>query len=123
MKILNRSHTSVLKTISWWEYNRLIYNLYMLIIGLLSFFVGYITIPFVYILIGLSLNLVYTISWLAELLFIRPIKSDRITSIYTRSFILIYYAYSTVSVLLYIHFPALLDWAVMLWMPNDSVSR
>lgn len=116
MNLLKRNTTTVLKTIRWWELNRIFYNCYMLIIGFLSFFIGYVSIPVIYIFIGLGLNMLFTTSWVGELLFIRPYKSSKVTRIYTKTFILIFYGYSTISVLLYIFVPELLDWSIDLWI-------
>ena len=51
----------------WWESRRLWYNLLMIVFGLLSFMISFITIPAYYILIGLSLNLYYTLGWILEI--------------------------------------------------------
>lgn len=116
MKLLNRNNTTVLKTIGWWELNRVLYNVYMLFIGFLSFFIGYVTIPVLYIFIGIGLNILFTASWVGELLFIRPLQSNKATSIYTWAFLLFFYTYSTVSVLLYSYVPELLQWSIDLWI-------
>lgn len=116
MKFLNRNNTTVLRTIGWWELNRIAYNILMLFVGFLSFFIGYVTIPVIYIFIGLSLNILFTASWIGELAFVRPMKSDKATRIYTKVFILIFYGYSIISVLFYIYVPQLLDWTIDIWI-------
>ncbi|QCK15643.1 hypothetical protein DCC35_13265 [Mangrovivirga cuniculi] len=116
MKLFKRKTTTILGTIGWWEKNRIVYNIYMLFIGFLSFFIGYITIPLIYILIGLTLNIIFTFSWIGELIFIRHFKSRKLTLKYTRFFIFIFYGFSTLSVLSYSFLPELLDWSIDLWL-------
>lgn len=58
----------------WWELRRIPYNIIMCFVGLASFYVGYVTIPLVYMMIGLMLNVGYTFCWIVELLFRRQIK-------------------------------------------------
>ncbi|CAN5704743.1 hypothetical protein BH11BAC3_BH11BAC3_25770 [soil metagenome] len=55
--------------ILWWELRRILYNTAMYFIGLLSFYISYVTIPLVYLAIGLVLNIFYTFGWMTELLF------------------------------------------------------
>lgn len=105
-----------MRTIGWWELNRVVYNVYMLVIAFLSFFIGFVTIPLIYLLIGLSLNILFTISWIGELLFIRPFHSDRLTRIYTIAFVLVFYGYSTIGVLFYIAVPDMLHWMIDIWI-------
>ena len=62
--------------ILWWELRRTPYNVIMYFIGLLSFKIGYVTIPLVYIIIGLGLNVLYTFGWMIELLFINRLKEE-----------------------------------------------
>lgn len=40
----------------------------MYLVGMGSFYVGYVTIPLVYLIIALGLNLVYTLNWPLEML-------------------------------------------------------
>lgn len=121
MNLINRNNTTALRTIAWWELNRILYNVYMLIIGFLSFFIGYMTIPLIYLIIGLSLNILFTTSWIGEILFIRPFKSSKLTRIYTKTFILVFYGYSSISVLLYIFVPELLDWTIDFWIQHNQI--
>ena len=58
----------------WWELRRIPYNIIMCFVGLTSFYVGHVTIPLVYILIGLLLNVGYTFCWIVELIFRSRIK-------------------------------------------------
>ena len=53
--------------ILWWELRRIPYNIIMYFIGPASFYISYVTIPLVYIIIGLVLNLFYTLGWIIEL--------------------------------------------------------
>lgn len=112
----DRKTTTISKTVLWWEAHRALYNVYMLIIGYCSFYIGYISFPFIYIFIGLTLNITYTLSWVLELLCIRPFHSDRLTKVYTQIFTILFYGYSTISVLLYAIYPNLLQWAVDVWL-------
>lgn len=52
----------------WWEIRRIPYNIIMYLVGLLSFQIGYVTIPLVYLVLGLGLNALYTFGWIVELL-------------------------------------------------------
>ncbi|TDT46798.1 hypothetical protein CLV90_0857 [Maribacter spongiicola] len=54
--------------ILWWELRRIAYNIIMYFIGLLSFYICFVTIPLVYLVIGLVLNIIYTIGWIVELI-------------------------------------------------------
>ena len=63
--------------ILWWEIRRIPYNLIMYFIGLLSFYICFVTIPLVYLVIGLLLNIIYTLGWIVELLYINR-QSDEI---------------------------------------------
>jgi hypothetical protein len=57
--------------ILWWELRRIPYNLIMYFVGLLSFYIAYVTIPILYSFIGLLLNAIYTLGWIIELLYAR----------------------------------------------------
>ena len=116
MILLKRKYTTFLKTIGWWELNRIIHNILMLIVGFISFFIGYVTIPVIYVIIGLSLNILFTSSWILELIFIRRLRSDIITRRYTKAFVLVFYGYSIMSILLYSVYPNLLSWIVNFWI-------
>ena len=62
--------------ILWWEIRRIPYNIIMYFVGLLSFYIGYITIPLIYIMIALGLNVIYTFGWIIELLFVSKLKNE-----------------------------------------------
>ena len=53
--------------ILWWEIRRIPYNIIMYFIGLASFYISYVTIPLVYVVIGLALNFFLTFGWIIEL--------------------------------------------------------
>src|SRR4051794_39114880 len=79
--------------IMWWEVRRIPYNIIMYFIGLASFYIGYVTIPLLYLIIGLALNVGYTFCWIVELALIKrlngttKLKYARIT----------FYSYLTIS--------------------------
>jgi uncharacterized membrane protein len=54
--------------ILWWELRRLPYNLIMAVVGLLSMAIMHVTIPLIYMVMAVSLNVLYTSGWLLELL-------------------------------------------------------
>lgn len=56
------------QVILWWELRRIPYNLIMAGVGLLSMAVMAVNIPFVYVLMAVGLNVLYTGGWLLELL-------------------------------------------------------
>jgi hypothetical protein len=84
--------------ILWWEIRRIPYNIIMYFIGLLSFQIGYVTIPLVYIIIGLGLNVLYTLGWIIELLFINRLKDKDRKIKYPRYAFLSYLTFSTLIV-------------------------
>jgi hypothetical protein len=57
------------KTLQWWELRRLFYNFIMLVGGLISFQIAAVSIPLLYIIIGIILNVGYSIVWLIDLNF------------------------------------------------------
>lgn len=77
------------KIILWWEIRRVPYNLIMIAAGYLSFYIAFVTIPLVYLVIGLGLNIIYTFGWIIELLFIKNAKKENIKIKYP------YYAFLT----------------------------
>ena len=64
------------ETILWWEIRRIPYNLIMYFIGLLSFYICFVTIPLVYLVIGFLLNILYTLGWIVELLYVNRQKNE-----------------------------------------------
>lgn len=54
--------------ILWWELRRVPYNLVMAGVGLLSMAIMAVTIPLIYVLMAVGLNVLYTAGWPAELL-------------------------------------------------------
>jgi hypothetical protein len=59
--------------IIWWELRRIPFNIIMYFIGVASFYIGYITIPLLYIILGLLLNIGYTLGWIIELIVIKDL--------------------------------------------------
>lgn len=84
--------------ILWWELRRIPYNVIMYIVGLLSFQIGYVTIPLVYIIIGLGLNVLYTLGWIIELLFIDRLKEKEGRLNYPQYAFISYLTFSTLVV-------------------------
>lgn len=72
MNLLNKKWVRI---IIWWEVGRIVYNIIMLLAGFLSFFIGYVTIPFIYLAIGLGLNILYTFGWILEIILNKYIPS------------------------------------------------
>ena len=84
--------------ILWWEIRRIPYNIIMYFIGLLSFQISYVTIPLVYLIIGLGLNVLYTLGWIIELLFINRQKDKSRKIKYPQYALLSYLTFSTLIV-------------------------
>jgi hypothetical protein len=73
----------------WWELRRVIYNVVMYCMGLLSFQIGFITIPLFYIFIGLALNVFYTFGWVFELMLTKGFSFSKVPPKFSRySFVL-----------------------------------
>jgi hypothetical protein len=83
--------------ILWWELRRIPYNIIMYFVGLASFYVGYVTIPLVYLVIGLGLNLGYTFCWLIELAVFKR-QNDMTKMKYPRIAFISYLAFSAIVV-------------------------
>ena len=101
MNILKITRTNRMwhEIILWWELRRIPYNIIMYLIGLLSFHSGYVTIPLVYIIIGLGLNVLYTLGWIIELLFINRLKEKERRIKYPQHAFISYLTFSTLLVL------------------------
>ena len=84
--------------IFWWEIRRIPYNIIMYFIGLLSFQIGYVTIPLIYFVIGLGLNILYTLGWIIELIFINRMKDKNRKVKYPQYAFLSYLIFSTLIV-------------------------
>jgi hypothetical protein len=54
--------------IGWWEIRRIPYNIIMVFAGQLSFKIAYISIPLIYLFIGVVLNIFYTFGWVLEVM-------------------------------------------------------
>jgi len=66
----------------WWEIMRVPYNLFMLLFGIGSLMIAALSIPILYILIGLGFNLVYSAFGIIEIFSVesdnpKEIKRDR----------------------------------------------
>ena len=95
---LTRTNRKWYEIILWWELRRLPYNIIMYFIGVLSFQIGYVTIPLVYLIIGLALNVLYTFGWIIELLFINSLKEKNRSTKYPQYAFLSYLTFSTLIV-------------------------
>lgn len=73
---INRVDRKWWEIILWWEIRRIPYNIIMYFIGLLSFYICFVTIPLVYLIIGLLLNILYTLGWIVELLYVNRQKNE-----------------------------------------------
>ena len=62
--------------ILWWEIRRIPYKLIMYFAGLLSFYICYISIPLIYVLMGLAFNIIYTFGWIIELSIIKKHEDE-----------------------------------------------
>lgn len=100
MKIfkLTKSERKWHEIILWWEIRRIPYNIIMYFIGLLSFQIGYVTIPLVYLIIGLGLNVLYTLGWIIELLVINRLDEKERKINYPKYALLFYLTFSTLIV-------------------------
>jgi len=56
------------QVILWWELRRIPYNLIMAAVGLLSMAIMAVSIPLIYVLMAVGLNVLYTGGWMVELL-------------------------------------------------------
>lgn len=86
------------KIIIWWEIRRIPYNILMAGVGLLSFYIGFVTIPLVYLAIGCLLNVIYTFGWLIELIIKRG-SSVNVRLNYPAYAYLSYIAFSSILIL------------------------
>jgi hypothetical protein len=71
----------------------------MYFVGLLSFQIAFITIPLIYIVIGLALNVFYTFGWVLELMLSKGFTSNKITPRFSRYSFFLYIIASTMSIL------------------------
>lgn len=77
----------------------------MYAVGYLSFNIGYVTLPLLYMVFALALNLFYTFGWISELVFARRIRSKRSEP---KSRLYAYLGYLLVSVLFVVGFACFL---------------
>lgn len=66
-RIDNKVNRKWYHIIGWWEIRRLPYNIILGLAGFLSFRIAYISIPLIYILIGLALNGLYILMWIIDI--------------------------------------------------------
>jgi hypothetical protein len=85
--------------ILWWEVRRIVYNILMYFTGLLSFQIAFITIPLIYIVIGLALNVFYTFGWVLELMLSKGFSSSKVTGKFSRYAFFLYLIASMIFVL------------------------
>ena len=85
--------------ILWWEIRRILYNVTMYFIGYASFYICYVSIPLVYLVIGIVLNALYTTSWIIDLLYIQHLNDDNKKKQYPKRLFIYYLALSIILVL------------------------
>ncbi len=85
--------------IGWWEIRRIPYNIFMMVVGYLSFYIAYISIPLIYLLIGLGLNLLYTSGWLFEIMLSRNVDDIVFRKNLPMKLYLLYVTVSTIIVI------------------------
>jgi len=49
----------------------------MLLAGIASFYIAYVTLPLFYIMIGISLNFIYTLGWISELILSYSVSQEK----------------------------------------------
>jgi len=81
----------------WWEIMRIPYNCIMFLFGIGSLMISAVNIPIIYILIGLGLNVIYTIFGIGEVLSTKIISSKDIIT-YRKEFFIGYLIFSIVSI-------------------------
>jgi hypothetical protein len=54
--IKNKTNRTWSQIIGWWEIRRIPYNLILLLAGFLSLQIAYVSIPLIYVVFGLGLN-------------------------------------------------------------------
>lgn len=87
------------EVIWWWETRRIIYNVIMYSIGFASFYIGYVTIPLLYLVVGGALNGIYTLGWVTELVVIKKLTNESIRLSYPTYAFMGYLALSALFVL------------------------
>ena len=93
----NQFHQKWYQKLLWWEIMRIPYNCIMFLFGIGSLMIGAINIPIIYILIGLGLNLIYTIFGIGEV-FSKKIISSKDVKSYRKSFFIGYLIFSIASI-------------------------
>ncbi len=107
MKILNVNNANRrwYEIIIWWEIRRIPYNVIMYLVGSVSFYIGFVTLPLLYIVIGVTLNVLYTCCWIIELFIISRIQNENLKLRYAK---LAFISYLLLSSLLVFGFAFLL---------------
>lgn len=104
---ITSTHRKWYEIILWWELRRIPYYIIMYFVGLASFYISYVTIPLVYLLIGLLLNILYTGGWVFEILMVSRLQPDKRNKYPGRAF-LVYLILSALVVLGFSVLPFLL---------------
>lgn len=76
----------VKKFFFWWEIRRVPYNIILAVVGYLSFYIGAVTIPLIYVLIGVMLNILYSVLWVIDIAIQRKLRqkvSSMVWIVYT----------------------------------------
>lgn len=94
--------------ILWWEIRRILYNVIMYFIGYASFYICYVSIPLVYLVIGIVLNALYTTGWIIDLLYIQRLNDDNKKMQYPKR-LFIYYLILSIILVFSIAFYLLLE--------------
>lgn len=85
--------------ILWWEIRRIPYNIIMYFVGLLSFYICFVTIPLIYLIIGLALNVIYSFGWIIELIYIKRKEKESWKLKYPKYALITYLIFSIAFVL------------------------
>jgi len=94
--VFNKADRKWYHIIGWWEIRRLPYNVIMVLTGYVSFYIAYITIPLIYIFIGLALNILYCLAWITD---ISITRRNNITGIHKNNSKKVFLTYLVLSML------------------------
>lgn len=70
----------------------------MLVVGYLSFYIAFVSIPLVYLIIGFGLNLLYTSGWIIEITIIQNFANNSVKLKFPKYFFLSYLILSIIVV-------------------------
>ncbi len=82
------NHKTILDMKKWykilfhWELLRLLYNIIMLFVGVASILIANITIPLIYVIIGVLFNLGFSFLWIFDLIIIKIFNRNYIRIIF-----------------------------------------